>query len=262
VEELVENFSEISISDPLRELESESEYNSTSSPIQPELLPSASQLALILDNIPAPPLFGHCHVSATYQAALKCLMCSGSKIMLEYSSDSDVNLDYFDSDSSEFEFDYGSDSTKAQQLAGPAQRLVITSTPEGRFVYWPVYWPEHVPADLTLDDQERFITCLGNLPVQEGAKLVDYDTDELIESTGTHLIGKFSSLMHLLRKDIVPITIFRMMCLMMNSLPTLLLMKLRRPRLHVTNAMLIVQPFFGNSQKLYLLVIFKRLWMR
>ena len=60
---------------------------------------------------------------------------------------------------------------------------MITSTPEGRFVYW----PEHVPADLTLDDQEHFIACLDNLPFQEGVKLVDYDTDtELIESTGTH----------------------------------------------------------------------------
>ena len=33
MEDFVENFGEISISDPLRELESESEYNSTSPPI-------------------------------------------------------------------------------------------------------------------------------------------------------------------------------------------------------------------------------------
>ena len=86
-------------------------------------------------------------------------MCLGPKIVLEYSSDSDVNLDYY-SNSSEFKFDYGSDSAEVQQLSGPAQGLVITSTPEGRFVYW----PEHVPADLTLDDQEYFIACLDNLP--------------------------------------------------------------------------------------------------
>ena len=66
MENLVENFGEISISDPFRDLESESEYNSTSPPIQTESLSPATQFALSLDCLPPPFLFGHHHVSAAY----------------------------------------------------------------------------------------------------------------------------------------------------------------------------------------------------
>jgi hypothetical protein len=57
--------------------------------------------------------------------------------MLEYSSDSDMLLDYFDSDCSEYEFDYNMDSSEEKLLSGPAQGLVIASTLESRFIYWP-----------------------------------------------------------------------------------------------------------------------------
>ena len=62
---------------------------------------------------------------------------------------------YHDSDSSEYEFDfssdapdcvsdYNSDPSEEKLLSGLAQGLVLTSTPEGRFVYW----PDQRPLDL------------------------------------------------------------------------------------------------------------------
>lgn len=44
-------------------------------------------------------------------------------------------LHYFNSDSSEYEFDYNTVSSEDKLLTGLAQGVVITSTPEGRFVY-------------------------------------------------------------------------------------------------------------------------------
>jgi hypothetical protein len=44
--------------------------------------------------------------------------------------------------------------------------LVITSTPTGRFVYW----PDRKPADLT-DDNSRCVAYLKTLPFQEGTPL-------------------------------------------------------------------------------------------
>jgi hypothetical protein len=86
---------------------------------------------------------------------------AGKEIVLEYDSDSNTVPGYnsdpnplsgFYSDSS-YEFDFGSDldepesenNTTEQPLSGPASGLVITSTPTGRFVYW----PDRKPADLT-----------------------------------------------------------------------------------------------------------------
>jgi hypothetical protein len=51
-------------------------------------------------------------------------------------------------------------------MSGPATGLVITSTPTGRFVYW----PERKPADLT-DGNSRCVAYLDSLPFQEGTPL-------------------------------------------------------------------------------------------
>jgi hypothetical protein len=76
---------------------------------------------------------------------------AGKEIVPEYDSDSNTVPGY-NSDSnplsgfysnSSYEFDFGSDpdepesenNTTEQPLSGPASRLVITSTPAGRFVY-------------------------------------------------------------------------------------------------------------------------------
>jgi hypothetical protein len=77
------------------------------------------------------------------------------------------------SDSS-YEFDFRSDPdepesetfTTEQPLSGPATGLVITSTPAGRFVYW----PDRKPADLT-DGNSRYVVYLDSLPFQEGTPL-------------------------------------------------------------------------------------------
>jgi hypothetical protein len=77
------------------------------------------------------------------------------------------------SDSS-YEFDFRSDPDEPesetfmteQPLSGPATDLVITSTPSGRFVYW----PDRKPADLT-DGNSRYVVYLDSLPFQEGTPL-------------------------------------------------------------------------------------------
>jgi hypothetical protein len=84
---------------------------------------------------------------------------AGKEPVPEYDSDSDIApghasdsnpLFSFYSDSA-YEFDFGSDleepesedNSTEQPLSGLASGLVITSTPAGRFVYW----PDHKPAD-------------------------------------------------------------------------------------------------------------------
>jgi hypothetical protein len=89
---------------------------------------------------------------------------AGKEPVPEYNSESDTvpghasdsnPLSGFYSDSA-YEFDFGSypkdpeseDNTTEQPLSGSASRLVIASTPIGRFVYW----PDHKPADLISGD--------------------------------------------------------------------------------------------------------------
>jgi hypothetical protein len=100
---------------------------------------------------------------------------AGKEIVPEYNPDSNTVPGY-DSDSnpfsgyysdSSYEFDFGSDpdepesenNTTEQPLSGPASGLVITSTPAGRFVYW----PDHKPADLA-DGNSRCVAYLDSLP--------------------------------------------------------------------------------------------------
>jgi hypothetical protein len=107
---------------------------------------------------------------------------AGKEIVPEYDSDSNTVLGYnsdsnplsgFYSDSS-YEFDFGSDpdepesenNSTEQPLSGPASGLVITSTPAGRFVYW----PDRKPADLTRGNS-RCVAYLDSLPFQEGTPL-------------------------------------------------------------------------------------------
>jgi hypothetical protein len=99
----------------------------------------------------------------------------GKEPVPEYNSDSDAApgrtldsnpLSGFYSDSA-YEFDFGldpgdpesEDNTTEQPLSGPASGLVITSTPAGRFVYW----PDRKPADLISGDS-RYVAYLDSLP--------------------------------------------------------------------------------------------------
>jgi hypothetical protein len=105
----------------------------------------------------------------------------------EYNSDfdtapgraSDSNpLSGFYSDSA-YEFDFGSDpedpesedNTNEHPLSGPASGLVISSTPAGRFVYW----PDRKPADLISGDS-RYVAYIDSLPFQEGTPLARADS--------------------------------------------------------------------------------------
>jgi hypothetical protein len=97
---------------------------------------------------------------------------AGKEIVSNYTSDSNPVSGYY-SDSS-YEFDFGSAPdepesetfTTEQPLTGPATGLVITSTPAGRFIYW----PDRKPADLT-DGNSRCVAYLDSLPFQGGTPL-------------------------------------------------------------------------------------------
>jgi hypothetical protein len=121
---------------------------------------------------------------------------AGKEPVPEYNSDSDTapghasdsnHLSGFYSDST-YEFDFGSDpedpeskdNTTEQPLSGPASGLVITSTPTGRFVYW----PDRKPADLISGDSS-YIAYLDSLPFQEGTPLTrteEYSPNEVASS--------------------------------------------------------------------------------
>jgi hypothetical protein len=107
---------------------------------------------------------------------------AGKEPIPEYDSDSDTApgrasasnpLFGFYTDSA-YEFDFGSDPEEPESednstekpLSRPAVGLVITSTPAGRFVYW----PDCKPADLT-GGNSRCVAYLDSLPFQEGTPL-------------------------------------------------------------------------------------------
>jgi hypothetical protein len=115
-----------------------------------------------------------CNVIRTHAKALTARRAF-KEIVSEYNSDSNTVPSY-NSDSNpvsgsysdSYEFDFGSDpdepesennTTTEQPLSGPASDLVITSTPAGRFVYW----PDCKPADLT-DGNSRCVAYLDSLP--------------------------------------------------------------------------------------------------
>jgi hypothetical protein len=112
---------------------------------------------------------------------------AGKEPVPEYNSDSDTApgdasdsnpLSGFYSDSA-YEFDFGSDPEDPESednntehpLSGPASRLVITSTPAGRFVYW----PDRKPTDLISGDS-LYVAYLDSLPFQEGTPLARADS--------------------------------------------------------------------------------------
>jgi hypothetical protein len=125
--------------------------------------------------------YGLCNASKAHVKALSARR-AGKETVSEYNSDSNTVPNY-NSDSSpvsgyysnsSYEFDFGSDPdelesenhTTEQPLSGPASDLVITSTPAGRFAYW----PDRKPADL-IDGNSRCIACLDSLPFQVGTPL-------------------------------------------------------------------------------------------
>jgi hypothetical protein len=169
--ELTGKFGEISLYNQHTDFELGSDSNSNStSPwaiaCEPAIEPSCADSPLH-KHFP----YGLCSASKAHAKARTARRAS-KEIVSDYTSDSNPVSSYY-SDSS-YKFDLGSDpdepesdvSTTEQPLSGPATGLVITSTPAGRFVYW----PDHKPADLT-DGNSRYVTYIDSLPFQEGTSL-------------------------------------------------------------------------------------------
>jgi hypothetical protein len=125
--------------------------------------------------------YGLCIASKAHAKALSACR-AGKEIVSEYDSNSDPISGYY-SDSS-YEFDFGANPdepesetyTMEQPLSGPASGLVITSTPAGRFVYW----PDRKPVDLS-DENSRCVAYLDLLPFQEGTPLAPTEEHTPIE---------------------------------------------------------------------------------
>jgi hypothetical protein len=95
-----------------------------------------------------------------------------SNPLFKFYSDSAYELD-FESDPEDPESE---DNSTEHPLSGPASRLVITSTPAGRFVYW----PDRKPADVISGDS-RYVAYIDSLPFQEGTPLARADSNTPME---------------------------------------------------------------------------------
>jgi hypothetical protein len=148
--DLAGKFGEISLYNQHTDFEfgSASKSNSTSPwaiTCEPATEPSCANFPLH-EHFP----YGLCNASKTHVKALTARR-PGKEIVSDNTSDNPGSGYYSDSS---YEFDFGSDP-----LSGPATGLVITSTPAGRFLYW----PDCKPADLT-DGNSRCIAYLVSLP--------------------------------------------------------------------------------------------------
>jgi hypothetical protein len=193
--ELAGKFGEISLFDQHADFELGSASNSSSTSPWAIVCEPATQPSYV--NNPPRERFtrGPCNVSRAHTKAPTARR-AGKEPVPEYDSDfdtapgqaSDSNpLFGFYSDSA-YEFDFGSDpedpksedNSPEQPLSGPASGLVITSTPAGRFVYW----PDRKPADLT-SGNSRYVAYLDSLPFQEGTPLAraqEYTPTEVARS--------------------------------------------------------------------------------
>jgi hypothetical protein len=148
--DLAGKLGEISLYNQHADFESGSASNSNSTPPWVTACESATEPSCVDAPLHKHFPYGLCNASRAHAEALT-MRRARKEIVPDYSSDSNPSSGYY-SDSS-YEFDFGSDpdepesenSTTEQPLSGPATGLVITSTPAGRFVYW----PDCKPADLT-----------------------------------------------------------------------------------------------------------------
>nr|TKW31281.1 hypothetical protein SEVIR_2G095280v2 [Setaria viridis] len=165
LKDFIEKFNEIF--DLFRGLGDESEYNSTSptSRIGSHELMLEPSCELVYNTRRFP--FRLRNSGAAYQAILS---------KPQFNSDLIEGLGYY------------SDPDEKTPLSGPKQGLVITSTSQGRFVYW----PNMKPPDLAKNDESRLVAYLDTFPYQEGTPLSPiYEEDgstEIIRSSS----GSFS----------------------------------------------------------------------
>jgi hypothetical protein len=170
--ELARKFGEISFFNHHADFELGSASNSKSTHPWAIVCESATQPS----HVDSPRNISRAHMKAITARR------AGKEIVPDYDPDSDTALGY-NSDSnplsgfysgSSYEFDFGSDpdepesknNSTEQPLSGLAAGLVITSTPAGRFVYW----PDRKPADMT-GGNSRCVAYLDSLPFQERTPL-------------------------------------------------------------------------------------------
>jgi hypothetical protein len=168
---LASKFGEISLYNRHADFESGSASNSNSTSPWVTACESAAEPSCVDAPLHEHFPYGLCNASRAHAEALVARR-AGKEIVSNYTSDSNLGPGYY-SDSS-YEFDFGSDpdepesenSTTEQPLSGPATGLVITSTPAGRFIYW----PDRKPTDLT-DENSLYVAYLDSLVFQEGTPL-------------------------------------------------------------------------------------------
>jgi hypothetical protein len=172
--ELAGKFGEISLFDQHADFELGSATNSNSTSPWATVCESATQPSHVV--LP-PRVCSTCGPRNLCRARTEAPSArrAGKEPVSEYNSDSDT-APGLASDSNPhsgfysdfaYEFDFGSDpedpesedNTTEQPLSGPASGLVITSTPAGRFVYW----PDRKPTDLISGDS-RYVAYLDSLP--------------------------------------------------------------------------------------------------
>jgi hypothetical protein len=184
--ELAGKFGEISLFDQHADFELGSASNSNSTSPWATVCEPAAQPSHVVSPPREPSTRGPRNLSRARMEAPSTRR-AGKEPVPEYNSDSDTTsshasdsnpLSGFYSDSV-YEFDFESDpedpesedNTTEQPLSGSASGLVITSTPAGRFVYW----PDRKPADLISRDS-RYVAYLDSLPFQEGTPLARADS--------------------------------------------------------------------------------------
>jgi hypothetical protein len=187
---VAEKFGEISLCNQHVEFEYRSTSNSNStSPwvIASELAPEPS-----CETVPLHEHFPYGLCNDTSRAHTEALIArrADKEIASDYTLDSNPASGYY-LDSS-YEFDFVLDpiepeseiNTTKEQLSGPATSSVITSTPAGRFIYW----PDRKPADLT-HGNSRCVAYLDSLRFQEGTLLAPTEehTSTEVETTNSDL---------------------------------------------------------------------------
>jgi hypothetical protein len=178
---LIGKFGEISLFDQHTDLE----FRSTSNLNSTSLCAIVCEPATQPSHVDSPPherlARGPRDVSRAHAKA-PTTRRAGKEPVAEYNSDSDTApghasdsnpLSDFYSNSA-YEFDFGldpedpesEDNSTEEPLSGPTSGLVITSTPAGRFVYW----PDRKPIVL-INGNSRYVAYLDSLPFQEGTPL-------------------------------------------------------------------------------------------
>jgi hypothetical protein len=203
---LAEKFGEISLYNQHTDFEYRSASNSNStSPwvIACELAPELScETVPLHEHFP----YGLCNAAKAHAETLAARR-AGKEIASDYSSDSNPTPGHY-SDSS-YAFDIGSDPIEPEfeinmteeLLSGPATGLVITSTPAGRFVYW----PDRKPVDLT-NGNPRCVAYFDSLPFQEGTPLAPTEEHTSTEvATTDSCLGTFDRQVFMAAGDTGPL---------------------------------------------------------